>query len=103
MTNINMSTLKIDAMANLDTKIKLPLPQSNSHNDFGAHLKNALSEVAGLETKATKLMEAFETGEETDVTKVMLAREKSSMAFEATLQIRNKLLSAYKDIISMPV
>lgn len=48
-------------------------------------------------------MEAFETGEETDVTKVMLAREKLSMAFEATLQIRNKFLSAYKGIISMPV
>jgi flagellar hook-basal body complex protein FliE len=33
----------------------------------------------------------------------MLAREKSSLAFEATMQVRNKLLSAYKDIISMPV
>jgi flagellar hook-basal body complex protein FliE len=47
--------------------------------------------------------QAYEAGEEVDVTKVMLAREKSSLAFEATMQIRNKLLSAYKDIISMPV
>jgi flagellar hook-basal body complex protein FliE len=101
MSTINMSSLKIDAMANMDTKIKLP--NASSNGDFSTHLKTALNEVAGLETKATKLMESFETGEETDVTKVMLAREKSSMAFEATLQIRNKLLSAYKDIISMPV
>jgi flagellar hook-basal body complex protein FliE len=33
----------------------------------------------------------------------MLAREKSSLAFEATVQVRNKLLSAYKDITTMPV
>jgi flagellar hook-basal body complex protein FliE len=48
-------------------------------------------------------VQAFESGQETDVTKVMLAREKASLAFEATLQVRNKLLSAYKDIVSMPV
>jgi flagellar hook-basal body complex protein FliE len=34
---------------------------------------------------------------------MMLARQKSSLAFQATLQVRNKLLSAYKDIMNMPV
>jgi flagellar hook-basal body complex protein FliE len=33
----------------------------------------------------------------------MLAREQSSVSFQATLQVRNKLLAAYKDIMSMPV
>ncbi len=37
------------------------------------------------------------------VASVMLAKQKASMGFEATLQVRNKLLSAYKDIMSMPV
>ena len=36
-------------------------------------------------------------------TKVMLARQQASVGFEATLQVRNKLLAAYKDIMSMPV
>jgi flagellar hook-basal body complex protein FliE len=63
---------------------------SNKDSDFA-------QEESGRITKA------FEVGEEVDVTKVMLAREKSSLAFEATLQVRNKLLSAYKDIVSMPV
>lgn len=48
-------------------------------------------------------MKAYAAGDEVDVTKVMLAREKSSLAFEATVQVRNKLLSAYKDITTMPV
>ena len=34
---------------------------------------------------------------------VMLSREQASVGFQATLQVRNKLLSAYKDIMSMPV
>ena len=38
-----------------------------------------------------------------DVAKVMLARQESSVAFEATLQVRNKLLNAYQDIMRMGV
>jgi flagellar hook-basal body complex protein FliE len=101
MAHVNFSNLQFDAMSQIDSKIKLP--QASMKSDFAAHIKDALGEVAQLENKATNIIEAFESGQETDVTKVMLAREKSSMAFEATLQIRNKLLSAYKDIISMPV
>jgi flagellar hook-basal body complex protein FliE len=46
---------------------------------------------------------SYERGETTDIAAVMLAREKASVGFQATLQVRNKLLSAYKDIMSMPV
>lgn len=74
-----------------------------SNNDFGAQMKQALNEVARAQSASSELVKAFEAGQEVDVTKVMLAREKSSLAFEATMQIRNKLLSAYKDIVSMPV
>jgi flagellar hook-basal body complex protein FliE len=66
-------------------------------------LKSAVSEVSESQAQSAKVTQAFEAGEEVDVTKVMLAREKASLAFEATLQVRNKLLSAYKDIVSMPV
>ena len=59
--------------------------------------------MSALQNQSSKVTQAYEAGEEVDVTKVMMAREKSSLAFEATMQIRNKLLSAYKDIISMPV
>ena len=65
--------------------------------------KQALDQVAQTENRAGALSEAFEAGTETDVAKVMMARQKASLAFEATLQVRNKLLSAYKDIMSMPV
>lgn len=88
----------------LATASKALKPQTNESNgNFGDHLKTALTQVAALQNQASKVTQAYEAGEEVDVTKVMLAREKSSLAFEATMQVRNKLLSAYKDIISMPV
>ncbi len=77
--------------------------QSQGGADFSTKMTQAVQEVAKLQNESSRITQAFEAGEEVDVTKVMLAREKASIAFEATMQIRNKLLSAYKDIVSMPV
>ena len=49
------------------------------------------------------LFPARPTGMVTDVAKVMLARQEAGVAFEATLQVRNRLLSAYQDIMRMGV
>ena len=81
---------------------KLNTQQPKAGN-FSDHMQKALSQVAEAQAESSRMAQGFERGDETDVAKVMLAREKSSLAFEATLQIRNKLLSAYKDIVSMPV
>jgi flagellar hook-basal body complex protein FliE len=70
---------------------------------FGATLDNALKAVNATQDQAGKLSAAYERGDNVDVAEVMLARQKASISFEATLQVRNKLLSAYKDIMSMPV
>ncbi len=71
--------------------------------DFGATLKGVLQQVNGLQSQAEDASVSYERGETTDIASVMLAREKASVGFQATLQVRNKLLSAYKDIMSMQV
>lgn len=70
---------------------------------FGATMDAALKSVAEVQHSASKATEAYERGDTVDIAQVMLARQKASLAFEATLQARNKILSAYKDIMSMPV
>lgn len=70
---------------------------------FGDALRSAITQVNGLQSQASAASEAYERGETTDIAAVMLAREQSSVGFQATLQVRNKLLAAYKDIMSMPV
>ena len=71
--------------------------------DFGNALKGALGKVNDLQSKAGAISESYERGETTDIAAVMLARQQASIGFQATLQVRNKLLAAYKDIMSMPV
>ncbi|WP_194151025.1 flagellar hook-basal body complex protein FliE [Sphingomonas glacialis] len=71
--------------------------------NFAATMEDALKSVNQGQVEASKLSESYERGETIDIAKVMLARQQASVGFEATLQVRNKLLSAYKDIMSMPV
>ena len=70
---------------------------------FGDAMKSALTQVNAAQAQSSAMTEAYERGEVTDIAAVMLSRQQASIGFEATMQVRNKLLSAYKDIMSMPV
>lgn len=70
---------------------------------FGQTLTDAVQNVNAQQTKAGELSAAYERGDTNDIVQVMLERQKASIGFEATLQVRNKLLSAYRDIMNMPV
>lgn len=70
---------------------------------FADNLRTALDQVNDTQSRAAALTEGYEKGEVTDIAKVMMARQEAGLAFEATLQVRNKLLSAYQDIMRMGV
>jgi len=70
---------------------------------FAGALKSALDGVNATQSNAEAMSDAYQRGEVTDVAKVMLARQEAGIAFEATLQVRNRLLSAYQDIMRMGV
>lgn len=70
---------------------------------FGQAMRDAVTRVSALQQEAASASAAYETGETTDIAAVMLSRQQASIGFEATLQVRNKLLSAYRDIMNMPV
>lgn len=68
---------------------------------FADALNGALQQVSAAQNRSGALQEAYERGDVTDIAQVMLARQEAGIAFEATLQVRNKLLSAYQDIMRM--
>lgn len=80
-----------------------PTPAEPAGSGFADTLKTALDGVNATQAKSSELTAAYERGEVTDIAKVMLARQESGVAFEATLQVRNKLLSAYQEIMRMGV
>ena len=87
--------------------LRQPAPVAPAANPegggFAATLQDALGQVNETQRGADALSEGYERGEVVDVAKVMLARQEAGIAFEATLQVRNKLLSAYQDIMRMGV
>ena len=70
---------------------------------FGTALNEALRSVSAIQDQAASATNAYETGQTHDLASVMIARQKASIAFEATLQARNRLIGAYKDIMNMPL
>jgi flagellar hook-basal body complex protein FliE len=70
---------------------------------FGQLVKGAVGQVNELQMQSRGLQEAYDRGEPVALTDVVLGMQKSSIAFEATLQVRNKVLKAYEDILNMPV
>ncbi|MEY4652990.1 MAG: Flagellar hook-basal body complex protein FliE [Pseudomonadota bacterium] len=78
-------------------------PQGTGKAAFTDLVKGAISQVNDAQVASRNLQTAYERGENIPLTDVVLGMQKSSLAFEATLQIRNKVLKAYEEILNMPV
>ena len=70
---------------------------------FGDLVRQTVDKVNANQMQASKISSAYERGEGVPLTDVVLSMQKSSLSFEATLQVRNKILKAYEDILNMPV
>lgn len=70
---------------------------------FGDLVRQTVNKVNENQMNASRMSSAYERGEGVPLTDVVLSMQKSSLSFEATLQVRNKVLKAYEDILNMPV
>ncbi len=73
------------------------------NKDFGDMLKKALHEVNGGLIESEKLASAYTVGKNVELQQVILATEQASLAFQLTLQIRNKVMESYQEIMRMQV
>jgi len=72
--------------------------------DFGQALKSALDRVNDTQQTARALSDKFDAGDpKIDMAEVMVAIQKANVSFQAVTQVRNKLVSAYQDIMNMPI
>ena len=70
---------------------------------FSDLVRQTVNKVNENQTNASKMAASYERGEGVPLTDVVLSMQKSSLSFEATLQVRTKVLKAYEDILNMPV
>lgn len=71
---------------------------------FGELLRGALGDLGHSQGRAARLAEDFELGTgNIDLPQVMVELQKSRLKFQLALQVRNRLVSAYQDIMNMPL
>lgn len=83
-------------------KIRLPASKMETES-FGQIFKDMLNETSQLQSDARGIAEKFALGEIADVHDVMIAAEKAGVAFELVMEIRNKLVEAYQELMRMQV
>ena len=71
--------------------------------DFGSALKEAIGALGELGAQADQSSLGLATGAPVDVHEVMLNVEQASLGFQLALQVRNKLVDAYQEIMRMSV
>ena len=104
MTQITSMTGPVSSLrAQLRAQAEVALGTETHKTPFTDRLSDAIREVAVAQNSAANLTKSYELGIENDLSKVMVSQQVSSLGFQMTLNVRNKVLSAYKDIMNMPV
>jgi len=95
------------AQAQASQQVNIAAPtqgQSNESVNFSGLMKSAIGQVNETQQAAGKLKTAFEMGDpNVSLADAMIASQKAAVAFQATLQVRNKLVQAYEEVMRMSV
>ncbi len=75
--------------------------KDTSAQKFQDTLQSAMEQLTDINQKADQTIEKMATGEIQDVHQVMIAVEKANITFSTMMQVRNKLLDAYKEVMNM--
>lgn len=80
-----------------------PVENGAGQDAFSTVLKDSINKVNALQTDADRAIEGLASGEVKNVHETMIAIEKANLSFNMMLQVRNKLLAAYEEVMRMQV
>ena len=106
MNDVNVNQLLAQMRGLTQAAQGTPPAQANENGiaDFSSMLKSSIDKVNETQKASGALTNAFQRGDPgTDLTEVMVAAQKASISFQAMVQVRNKLVNAYQDIMNMPI
>ena len=100
--------MRVEALKLMPVKGVLPeatAPASTQQPEkaFGEYLKEALTSVNDLQTESQQARLNLAAGKIQDVAEVTIAAEKASIALQLTMQVRNKVVDAYQEVMRMQV
>ena len=86
------------AMAKSTPAVK---PSAEPGSGFGDAIRNSLDKVNEMQNQKASMVEDFATGKNTNVHELMIQLQKAGMAINMTSAVRNKILTAYQEIMRM--
>jgi len=97
--------MKIGDSAQFDNSVfKIQNIQTvNKQDTFGDMLKTAVGDVNSLQNQADSKIQKLVSGEEVDIHGSMIAMQKAEISLQLVMQVRNKIVSAYDEIVRMQV
>ncbi len=98
MQPLQMTPVKMSATSHLGETIPEPEIQS-----FGQYLVDALKKTNALQQHSEAMNAALAAGEVDDISQVVIAGQKAEIALQLTMQVRNRALSAYQELMRMQV
>jgi flagellar hook-basal body complex protein FliE len=102
--NVNSVLAQIRALSAQASAPSRAAPAAPATEGFGSLLKDSIDRVNSAQTDAARQQRAFELGDSnTDLSSVMLATSKAQVSFRAMVEVRNRLVSAYQDVMNMPL
>lgn len=96
---------RLDDMPGARDAIRPTAPGAGSGaSGFAGALSNAIDRVSETQMHAGRMQQAFELGDpRADLARVMVSMQESQVAFRATVEVRNRLVQAYQEVMNMPV
>ncbi|BDG48054.1 MULTISPECIES: flagellar hook-basal body complex protein FliE [Parageobacillus] len=76
---------------------------ADAQKEFSAFLKDALNKVNEQQIQADQLTEKLVKGENVDLHQVMIAAQKASISLQLALEVRNKVIEAYQEMMRMQI
>lgn len=86
-----------------NAKLSQVVTPAEVSKQFGAFLSDAINNLNDQQNTVDQLNRKFAAGELSDVHQLMIAAEKASLGLELTVQVRNKVIEAYQEIMRMQI
>lgn len=102
--NVNSVLAQIRALGAQAAQTRPAAKPVAATDNFGSLLKTSVDNVNNAQSDAARLQRAFELGDpNTDLSSVMLATSKAQVSFRGMVEVRNRMVAAYQDIMNMPL
>ncbi len=95
--------MKVESLKIPDFSLSTEKTKEKEKVTFGEMLKDYIQKVMDLEREANREAEKLIRSDSTDLHNVMISIEKADLTFQLMMQIRNKIISAYEEIMRMQV